>query len=226
MIERTERQPLPPGFAATRASLHVVAARVLGAARYAAVGRLGLEVVPGGFGTPDFGDRRLLVIDGMLSDGERRQPFTTLADACGFAGVDPTAPTHPALEIPQDLDAALTVEPDAARALADWFWFCQTVLEILTVQLEPPEGPSPITLWPEHFDVAVVLGAAGSRANFGGSPGDLYVDEPYCYVGPFEPRTGPYWNESFGAVLRYSQILSGSDARAFFQKGTELLGEE
>jgi hypothetical protein len=45
---------LPGVFAVTRDSLHLLAARVLGAARYSAVGRMGLIVVPGGFGTPEF----------------------------------------------------------------------------------------------------------------------------------------------------------------------------
>jgi hypothetical protein len=61
--------PIPPSFGDTRAKLYLVAARVLGAARYAAVGRLGLEVVSGGFATPEFDGRRVGVTGNALVDG-------------------------------------------------------------------------------------------------------------------------------------------------------------
>src|ERR1700689_5491316 len=89
-----------PVYRSTREALHLVAARVLGAARYLAEDRMGLMVTAGGFGTPEFDDRRLLVVDGELSDGGRRHPFSTLGDACAFARVDPEAPLHPALALP------------------------------------------------------------------------------------------------------------------------------
>jgi len=41
-------------------------------------------------------------------------------------------------------------------------------------------------LRPEHFDVAITL----DEVNYGVSPGDGYLGEPYAYVGPFEPREG------------------------------------
>ena len=56
---------LPPQFTETRESLHALAEHVLCAARYRAMGRIGLQVVEGGFATPPFGDdRRTIAVEG------------------------------------------------------------------------------------------------------------------------------------------------------------------
>ena len=94
--------------------------------------------------------------------------------------------------------------------------------------------PDPIRLWPEHFDVATTLGdeQAGTRTNFGGSPGDENHPEPYLYVGPWgePPDPGdPFWNaEGFtGAELSYAELLGEADqlraARIFLERGWELV---
>jgi len=217
--------PLPPSYATTREALHLLAARVLGAARYAAVCRLGLVVVPGGFGTPEFDGRRLLVVDGTVSDGDRRQPITTLADAFAFAGLDPAAPTHRVLALPADLTASLPVDIEAARVLAHWFAFGQSLLESVAADAHPADDPSPIQLWPEHFALALEKGKPGTRANYGASPGDTAIDLPYLYVGPHEPRQGPFWNASFGAALTYDEISPAADPLSFFRQGHALLQE-
>ncbi len=214
---------LPPAYATTREALHLVAARVLGAARYAAVGRLGLVVVPGGFGTPEFDGRRLLVVDAALSDGHRRQPITTLLDACAFAGVDPAATTHPVLALPGDPAAPLPVDEEAARLLARWFDLCATLLQTLAADAEPSDEPSAAQLWPEHFDLALEMGGPGLRANYGGSPGDAAIDEPYLYVGPHDHRQGSFWNTEFGAALTYDEIRRGADPMEFLRAGRAAL---
>jgi hypothetical protein len=210
---------LPADYAASREKLHLVAARVLGAARYLATGRLGLRVVAGGFGTPEFDGRTLSVVDGQLADGERRHPLTSLGEACGFAGIDVGAVLHPALEVAGDADTDVSVDPAAAQVLADWYAVSQDALEALAAACDPTEDPSPIQLWPEHFDVALVAGAEPSRANYGGSPGDDVIGEPYLYVGPFEPRSGEFWNVPFGAVLTYTAVRAGADPLEFFLAG-------
>jgi hypothetical protein len=110
----------PQTLADTRSRLHLVAARVLAAARYQAVGKLGLEVAPGGFATPEFDGRRLSVTEGALSDGHRRLELTLLGAACEFAGVDITAAVHPVLALagvwPEHFDVALEAGPEASRA--------------------------------------------------------------------------------------------------------------
>jgi len=49
----------------------------------------------------------------------------------------------------------------------------------------PGDEPSGSTLWPEHADVAI----RAADINYGASPGDEYVAEPYLYVGPPAPPT-------------------------------------
>ena len=89
--------------------------------------------------------------------------------------------------------------------------------------------PAPI-LWPEHFDIAIELGAEGSRANYGVSPGDADHAEPYLYVGPWTaPPAGELWNaQGFpGAELTYSDLIAAAEPRAaaldFFRTRKEAL---
>ncbi|MFL5870596.1 MAG: hypothetical protein ACJ75R_05910, partial [Solirubrobacterales bacterium] len=76
-----------------------------------------------------------------------------------------------------------------------------------------------VRIWPEHFDIAVELGedTARGRANFGASPGDENHDEPYLYVGPFDPglASGELWNATGfpGAELGYCELLAAEDQR-------------
>ena len=97
----------------------------------------------------------------------------------------------------------LDVDPDAAAVLADWYAFGDDVLRSL--------GGEPI-LWPEHFDIAIVIG----EANYGFSPGDEQHAEPYAYVGPFAPVEGELWNATAfpGAELTYAELLAAPDPRA------------
>src|SRR5919108_1683044 len=115
-------------FTETRQSWHALAEHVLCAARHRSTGRIGLQVVDGGFATPPFGDdqRTVGVEHGRLvlraGGRERRAPISTLRAAGAFADVEPGAPTSvfkPTTAC--DLDAPLPVEADAARRLADWY---------------------------------------------------------------------------------------------------------
>jgi len=153
--------PLPAGFTATRLELHRVAEEVLKPAREKVTGRFGLRALPGGFGTPPFGDVMQMHVDGtdlVIRDGTavRREPIEN-------------------------------VDADAAAALAAWFAFGAGVLEELRAETGLEHDPTPPQLWPEHFDVAIELGseAAGVRAGYGASPGDEEHPEPYLYVTPW-----------------------------------------
>jgi hypothetical protein len=187
--------PLPASFVDTRLALHKIAEGVMKPAREKANGKFGLRFTYRGFGTPFFGDdRQLRVEDGVLIDND---------DRTEVAGVD----------------------RDAAHALGDWYGLCASLLEQLRADADAAgDAPSRVQLWPEHFDMAVDLGAEDKRANFGGSPGDDAHDEPYLYVGPWSEH-GPddFWNESFGASLSYRALLDGADPLAFFRRGKELL---
>jgi hypothetical protein len=216
---------LPEQFAETRESLHALAEHVLAAARYHAVGRIGLQVVQGGFATPSFGDDRRTIgveaTDLVVRAGgqQRRAPITTLRAAGEFAGVAPGAPSNvyqPAT--PCDLDAPLVVDADAARRLAGWYALGDQALRRLARELAADQ-PSEVTLWPEHFDVAIRAG----EVNYGASPGDAQVPEPYLYVGPTGldlAATGDgFWNQPFGAARTWRIIGSVEDALDFFRQG-------
>jgi len=67
------------------------------------------------------------------------------------------------------------VDEEAARWLGELFAFGDALLREL-------DADEPIRLWPEHFDIATVVG----RATFGVSPGDADHDEPYLYVSSWD----------------------------------------
>jgi hypothetical protein len=185
--------PLPPRFPETRIALHRLAEEVLKPARERVSGRFGLRALPGGFGTPPFGDVMQLHVDGtelVTRDGGevRREPID---------GVD----------------------ADAAAALAAWFAFGSGVLEELRADAPPEHAATPPQLWPEHFDVAIELGSEqlGRRAGYGASPGDELHPEPYLYVAPWTARPeGELWNATAfpGAELPYAELLAARDRRA------------
>jgi hypothetical protein len=185
--------PLPPGFGQTRVALHRLAEDVLKPARERVTGRFGLRVLPGGFGTPPFGDVTQLHVDGTelvtRADGDvRREPID---------GVD----------------------PEAASALAAWFAFAAGVLEELLADADSSLSPTSVQLWPEHFDIAIELGDedAGWRATYGASPGDEQHPEPYLYVATWNPLVaGPLWNATAfaGAELAYAELIAAGDRRA------------
>ena len=211
--------PLPPRYTETLLALHTVGEHVLAAARYQAEGRIGLRPLEHGFGTPTFDGRRVEVlgVDLVLFDGidEQREPITTLRSAGTFVGIEPgMSPAVYTPATPLDLDAGLEVDPDAAAAIAAWFDLVSEALgRFASSHLD--ESPGLAQLWPEHFDYALPMG----EVIYGGSPGDDQHREPYLYVGPSTPRTGPFWNESFGASRAASTVRSVDDAAAFFDAG-------
>jgi hypothetical protein len=213
---------LPDGFAETRASLHQLAGSVVSPAREAATGKIGLRWTLGGFGTPFFGEDEQVRVDGTAlvhqSAGRcKAAPITTLAEAASIVGVD--GPTS---------DAPLAIDERSAFAVGDWFGYAWSVLEELRSEVGDDATPSRVQLWPEHFDAAFDAAApGGTRANFGCSPGDEAEPSPYCYIGPWAPQEGDFWNASFGAVLRYADLVDADDQRsralAFFREGLSLL---
>jgi hypothetical protein len=153
-------EPLPPGFAATRAALHAVAEQRVSPPRAEVTGRIDLRATAGGFGTPVFDGDREVRVDGaalvVIGRGEEtREPLD---------GVDEVA----------------------ARWLGRFFALALHTLTELARDMPREWAPSPPKIWPEHFDYALVAGAV--RSNYGFSPGgDEVADEPYLYVGRWEP---------------------------------------
>jgi hypothetical protein len=215
-------EQLPASFAATRTAVHTLAEHVLCAARYAAVGRVGLTPVGDGIATPPF-DGRVVALRGLdlvdvTAGAERRSPVSTLRAAGEFFDVVPGVPP---LWIPTthaDLDAALDVDDDGVAALAAWF---ASVSAALTEVY--PEAAQ--TLWPEHFDLAITV----AGATYGGSPGDEFHAQPYLYVTPPGepvPDGDPaFWNEPFGASRTYDRVPGVADAVAFLTEATSRIPE-
>jgi hypothetical protein len=211
-------------LAVTRAGWHRVAEHILASALYAATGKIGLLPAPGGFRTPSFGtDRRFLAVDGTElvvsgAAGAKRTALSTVRAAAEFAGVTPGAPAHvyqPAT--PLGLDEPLMIEPDAARLLADWYSLGAQALSRFAAGIAG-DKPSAAVLWPEHFD----LGMTAAAINYGASPGDDHVTEPYLYVGPHDgppPGDPAFWNAPFGAARTFHQIGTVAEAAAFFRDG-------
>ena len=224
----------------TRISLHAVAEHVLAAARYRAVGRIGLRATPGGFGTPPYerdGEPEELRVDGrelIVQRGASTSSagLTTIAAAAELVGVEPGAPDVYTQTTDHPVDAPLDIDDGAAAALAAWFGEVWGALEELRDRSSADDSASDVTLWPEHFDAAMETGneAAGARGTFGASPGDAHHAEPYLYIELWsDVPADPFWDDTAfrGASLSYTGVRESGDVgesiRAFFRRGRELL---
>jgi hypothetical protein len=215
-----------PTLVTTRRSLHALAERVISPLRVQATGNeIALEVRPGGFGTPELpeggwvGVRGTEVVRVDADGAEDRTPITSLLEAADFVGLDDKA-----TDLPAD---ALEVHAGAAQVLADAWARGEEALEGLTEEAGA-DDVSPIHLWPEHFDIAMELGAeaAGRRATYGVSPGDDEHAEPYAYVAPWTApeRTGPdtFWN-AVGFTGAQRPADDPDEILAFFREARRLL---
>jgi len=226
---------LPPAFAATRRSLHAVAEQVVSAAYWRATTHIGLRTSPRGFATPVFGDAERIRVDATALVHERggairRHELTTPAAAAAFIGVELGAPTVYPAATEVTPDTPLAIDRDAALVLADWYALAAALLaDLRAAHADVPS--TELQIWPEHFDLACELGNEGStRANYGASPGDDGIPEPYLYVGPHDPskRTGAFSRCGFGAALTYSELRQSTEAgdagRQFYESAVAELG--
>jgi hypothetical protein len=132
--------------------------------------------------------------------------FRGLAEAVGvearaLRGVYPDGPGV-------GLDDIVSVDPGAAALILDAFAAGDAAMRAFA----PGEEP---VLWPEHFDVGISL----HEVNYGVSPGDAHVPEPYAYVGPWAPRAGAFWDRPFGAVRPMGETPDVQAVVAFFREG-------
>jgi hypothetical protein len=186
----------------TRRSWHGLAELVLAGPQHRRSGTIRLRVVPGGFATVAEPDLSVVAdrAGGVEVSG------LTFAEVAERLGVDLGAPEglyHDGSGAKPDDRIAV---PDAAPLAA--------ALERGDAALRALGTP---VLWPEHFDVAVTV----DEVNYGVSLGDTYLPEPYAYVGPWQPRTGPFWNAPFGAAR---PLRSVDDLAGFFAEGRALAG--
>ncbi len=200
-----------PDLDNTRSSLHAVAENLLAGPQFRQSGTIRLRALTGGFGT--VADPDVRVVGTTLRYAGRSLPLTgtTIGALAAAAGLRPGAPTNYHDGSGATAGTAVDVDPEAAALLADCYAWGDTALR----RLEPTTTP---VLWPEHFDIGVTI----DEVNYGVSPGDSYHGEPYAYVGPWNPRTGDFWNAPFGAARPLADLGTGPDPiHAFFVEGRE-----
>ena len=194
-------------LARTRAALHAVAELVLAGPQYRASGTIKLHVSTGGFRT--WAEPALAVVGTNLVANGVLTPISgrTARELADAAGVDAGAPAGlygdgSGAQVDDELvlDAGPAAQIASALALGD------AALRLLAPDVEP-------VLWPEHFDVAVRV----QDVNFGVSPGDTFLDEPYAYAGVDPvPADDPYWNAPFGVVAPVATLADPGALHDFF----------
>jgi hypothetical protein len=208
----------------TRLALHALAERVISPLRVQATGsEIALRARPGGFGTPDLPDGSWVGVSGTevvrLGAGgdEQRSAISSLRAAAVFVGLVGGASLS---------NEPLEIHAGAAGVLADTWARGVEALLAVTAGAAPGDDPSPIHLWPEHFDIAIELGPEAARATYGISPGDEEHDEPYAYVAPWTApaETGPstFWN-AVGFTGAQRTAHDPEEIADFFRAARELL---
>jgi len=188
----------------TRRSWHGLAELVLAGPQYRRSGTIRLRIVDGGFATVK--EPQLSVVGNKVGDkvSDVAVEGLTFAEVAERLGVDVGAPEG-VYGDGSGVQAEERITVPDAQALGEAFNRGDKALRAFA----PDQTP---VLWPEHFDVGIVVG----ECNYGVSLGDGTIDEPYAYVGPWTPRTGPFWTESFGAARRLRDL---DDIAAFFAEG-------
>jgi hypothetical protein len=199
-------------LAPTRRTLHGIAELLLAGPQYAASGTIRLRAVPGGLTTVAAPAIRL--DNGELVSDAGRHPLTgTFGDAAAALGVEP----RPLDDLYADstgitAEESLYVDPAALAVLVDALAAGDDALRAFAPDQEP-------VVWPEHLDVGISL--AAEEVNYGVSPGDSFLGEPYAYVGPWKQRTGDFWNQSFGAAHPLTELSATGALEEFFRQGSE-----
>ena len=225
--------PLPPSYATTRDALHRLAVYVISPAQRLVNDEIVMHPTPGGFSTFPFDGRVIGVAgDQLVIDGSA-QPIGSLNQAAAAVGIQPDVGQADQFDVPApgDLDEQLAVDAAAAAALASGTRSPATCWRSCARGAGPSDDPSPVRIWPEHFDIAVDSGDqdAGRRATYGASPGDRHHDEPYLYASPWAGRIDPFFGDPTfkGASVLYPQIADAADPRAdgvaFYEKARELV---
>ena len=190
----------------TRRALHAVGELVLAGPQYRASGTIKLRVSPGGFRT--WAEPALAVVGTDLvgtggrspSPGARRASWRRRS---AWSPVRRSTCTRPAPASTTTISSSSTpplrhTSPTRRRGDA--------ALRLLAPDLEP-------VLWPEHFDVGIRV----DDVNYGVSPGDDYLAEPYAYVGVDPvPADDPYWNAPFGTAVPMSSFVDATGLHDFY----------
>jgi hypothetical protein len=205
--------PDPEVLASTRRRLHGIGECLMAGPQRRAGGRFTLRVTPGGFATTGEPALRLDGTDLVVDESRRVAVGGTFAQIADALGVDFGAPpdgypdgsgARPDDDV--DLDAR------SARLILDWYLLTDVALRVMA----PRETP---ILWPEHFDVAILL----DDASYGASPGDGFHATPYAYVSAGEHGDSGFWNAPFGAIRSSTEMMNLEDLVSFWRAAQRLL---
>lgn len=175
-------------YVETRRQLHGIAESLIAGPQHRSAGTIRLVVRPDGCA----GVAVALALRGAeyVWPGGTHALIGTPRALAAAAGVEfgPPEGVYP-VDDPLPADVALAIDHSAA----DLVHRSHHAGALALNRVLPQEHP---VLWPEHFDVAVT----DDKVGYGVSAGDDYHPMPYAYVGPWTPRTGPFWNAPFGAL--------------------------
>jgi hypothetical protein len=214
-MDHADSGPASATLIATRRQLHGIAECLLAGPEHRATGEIALRITPGGFATTAGPEIRL---DGLeLVREDHRVPVAGLfGDLAQQLGVDFGAPAMLYRDgsgaQPDDI---VDLDPTATRLIVDWYALSDAALRAL----DPDQQP---ILWPEHFDVAILL----DDRSYGSSPGDDFHSTPYAYVSAHDHDDNPFWNAPFGALRDAGEVVSIEHLVAFWSKGRALLRGE
>ena len=191
----------------TRRTLHAVAELVLAGPQHAVSDTVRLRVIDGGIGTVAEPDLRLQGTE-LVGPAGRAPLAGTYAELAEAIGVTARPLSHVYADgVDADPSETVDLDPDRLALLLDALVRGDAALRAFAPAATP-------VLWPEHLDVAITV----DEVNYGVSPGDQHIAEPYAYVGPWTPRQGSLWNRPFGAAVELSAI---DDLAAFFAEGAQ-----
>jgi hypothetical protein len=200
-------------LAVTRRRLHGIGECLMAGPQRRAGGRFTLRVTPGGFATTGGPALRLDGAD-LLVDETRRVPvagtFSDLADALGVDFGAPPDGYPDGSEVAPDDDTAL--DAAAVSLIQEWYVLGDAALRVMAPRQTP-------ILWPEHFDVAILL----DDTSYGVSPGDALHAAPYAYVSNSDHGASEFWNAPFGAIRSHEQMRSVDDLVIFWSAAQGLL---
>jgi len=200
---------LPAELSTTRRALHAVAELLIAGPQYEAVGDIRLAARPGGFGGRAGPTPSAVSGTDLITPTDRFPLGGSVNDLARRAGITPRALRDVYTGGPDfSLEEPTEVTSSAAEVLLRAFTDGDAALR----SLDP--GQMPI-LWPEHFDI----GISAAEVNYGVSPGDALIGEPYAYVGPWQVPTGAFWNQPFGAARPLSRLPSPQAILEFFLEG-------
>lgn len=192
----------------TRQHLHGIAEGLLAGPQHRACGRIQLRVVPGGFATTGDPAIRLDGLELVLDEARRIPLDRTFAETGRATGHGFSEPTNYHDHSGRSAGDVIDLDPVALQQLTDALVLGEAALRVLA----PRETP---VLWPEHFDVAVLL----ADSSFGVSPGDDANPLPYAYVSNRTQPRDDYWNTGFGATSPVQPATSIADLVAFWSEG-------